>query len=786
MPEASSNFISQTVNAAPDRPQNATRDDDKSVGSFPMSWFFVFFCVSGFCSILYEIIWLRLAMAAFGVTSALVSIVLSVFMAGLGAGAWGAGLLIRVGGDNIRRSALRFYALTELLIGVSAILVPYQLSYGRSLLEHLRFSSSWGYYLSSGIWVALTLIPWCACMGATIPLVMLAIRDRYLHQSQTSFSYLYAANVLGATLGTILPPLIIELYGFHATLKVGAILNGLLAATVLAMGRRNPVRDSIPLTEVSKVRRQFGDASRNGRLLALLFIGGLTSMGAEVVWIRQFTPYLGTMVYAFASILGIYLVSTFIGSWLYRVWRRRGGVKDPQFWALIGLALLLPVLTADPHLGLWQDVSQLRVFMGGVRLALGIVPFCGLLGFVTPMLVDRWSGGTPEKAGSAYAVNVIGCILGPLVSGFLLLPFINERWVLFICAVPWLLVGLNPDWWTETRPEKPLHASPFRPAYVLTGLALVLVLSTRGYETHFAKHAILRDHTATSLAVGEGMKRSLLVNGRGMVGLTPITKMMAHLPLAFLDHPPQSALAVCFGAGTSFRSMLSWGIETTAVELVPSVPRLFWYFHDDAQQVLNSPLAHVEIDDGRRFLERTPQQFDVIAIDPPPPVESAGSSLLYSKEFYSTIKQKLKPGGILQQWLPNGDEEVRAAVARALQESFTEVRAFRSLRGWGIHFIASDRPLPRRSSEELVQRMPAAAVTDMMEWGPGASPQLQFAAMLKSELPINRFLTDSPQTSAMHDDRPINEYFLLRLLKNGATATLSGGRHKITDIPSDQ
>jgi hypothetical protein len=194
----------------------------------------------------------------------------------------------------------------------------------------------------------------------------------------------------------------------------------------------------------------------------------------------------------------------------------------------------------------------------------------------------------------------------------------------------------------------------------------------------------------------------------------------------------------------------------------------------------------VEIDDGRRFLERTPQQFDVIAIDPPPPVESAGSSLLYSKEFYSTIKQKLKPGGILQQWLPNGDEEVRAAVARALQESFTEVRAFRSLRGWGIHFIASDRPLPRRSPEELVQRMPAAAVTDMMEWGPAASPQLQFAAMLKSELPINRFLADSPQTSAMHDDRPVNEYFLLRLLKNGATATLSGGRHKITDIPADQ
>ena len=49
-----------------------------------MGWIFIFFFLSGFCSILYEVIWLRLSMAQFGVTSAMVSIVLSIFMAGLG------------------------------------------------------------------------------------------------------------------------------------------------------------------------------------------------------------------------------------------------------------------------------------------------------------------------------------------------------------------------------------------------------------------------------------------------------------------------------------------------------------------------------------------------------------------------------------------------------------------------------------------------------------------------------------------------------------------------------
>src|SRR6266436_8183167 len=124
-----------------------------------MTWFFAFFFISGFCSVLYEIIWLRLAMAQFGVTTALTSIVLSMFMAGLGLGSWGSGRLIRRYEDRIRIPALRFYALAELTIGISALLVPYQLLWGRKLLERLAVSSSGPYYLGSGICLALTLIP---------------------------------------------------------------------------------------------------------------------------------------------------------------------------------------------------------------------------------------------------------------------------------------------------------------------------------------------------------------------------------------------------------------------------------------------------------------------------------------------------------------------------------------------------------------------------------------------------------------------------------------------------
>jgi spermidine synthase len=85
--------------------------------------------------------------------------------------------------------------------------------------------------------------------------------------------------------------------------------------------------------------------------------------------------------------------------------------------------------------------------------------------------------------------------------------------------------------------------------------------------------------------------------------------------------------------------MLSWVIDSTAVELVPSVPELVTFFHPNAAALMMSPLSHVVIDDGRFYLERSSAQYDVITIDPPPPVEAAGSSLLYSKEFYSTVRQ---------------------------------------------------------------------------------------------------------------------------------------------------
>ncbi len=717
-----------------------------------MVWFFIFFLVSGFCSILYEIVWLRLAVAQFGVTSALASIVISVFMAGLGLGSWGSGRLIRKCENRVTVPALRFYALAELLIGISALLVPYQLLWGRRLLEWTGASSSWAYYLGSGTWIALTLVPWCACMGATIPVAMLAIRRREAERSERSFSYLYLANILGALIGAAVPLLLIELYGFRDTLKIGAACNSLLALSAMLLSLDG--MESEP-TSPPKAAAVAGGAaghisSGTSRPLVLLFLTGLTSIGMEVVWIRQFTPYVGTVVYAFASILATYLVSTFIGLQIYRLWSRTNRHEGHLIWVLLGLFALLPLLAANPGI----HVSR------SLRLFVGIAPFSGVLGFLTPLLVDRWSGGDPGKAGKAYAVNVLGCILGPLLSGFLLLPLMSERWVLFVFSLPWLRMAVRPRGSSEKRSLRFDWQAGVSYAVVLSALALLL--TQKSYEDQFGPSQVLRDNTATIVAMGEGRNKYLLVNGVGITGLTPVTKFMAHLPLAFLDRPPKSALVVCFGMGTTYRSLLSWDIPVTAVELVPSVPRVLGYFHADGPELLRSPLSHVVIDDGRRYLERTPAQYDVITIDPPPPVQAAGSSLLYSKEFYAIISRRLRPGGILQQWLPGGDVVVRASVARALKESFPYVRVFHSVEGWGYHFLASDTPLPNPAAAELAQRLPAKAASDLLEWGPETTPEHQFADVLKNEISLDELIARAPRAPALQDDHPVNEYYVMR------------------------
>ena len=416
-------------------------------------------------------------------------------------------------------------------------------------------------------------------------------------------------------------------------------------------------------------------------------------MAMEVVWTRAFTPVLKTQVYSFGVIVFTYLGATFFGSWGYRqdlkisVPLDGRQIDEPR----LRLRRSCRCLTNDPRFAC--QVFLCGILSQSVQRDLFCWPAfvrCARSGIFDPSLIDDSAAGHPAVAGKAYAINVLGCILGPLFACYVLFPGLNEQHALVLLSLPFFVFYLL-GWRNLSR--RLGWGSGLAAGAVLLGS----LFCSRDFQTQVSSDCkrieVRRDYAASVMAADRGSSKMLLVNGMGMTTLTPITKFMVHLPLAFHQGPPESALIICFGMGTTYRSALSWNIDTTAVELVPSVPKMFGFYHADAEQVRDNPKGRIVIDDGRRFLRRTHEKFDVIVIDPPPPVEAAGSSLLYSREFYELAKQHLKPHGILQAWFPGGENVTVQAVVRSVHESFPCVRSFPSVEGWGLHLLASLEPI---------------------------------------------------------------------------------------------
>jgi spermidine synthase len=678
------------------------------------------------------------------------SVVISVFMLGLAVGSWGGGRMIEALTRATGLSAIYFYALTELLIGAGAFLVPLLFGAGESWLAQLGEANTVAYLTLSAVVIALSILPWCFAMGATFPAMMAYMRE-HSGSDTTSFSHLYLANVLGASAGALITAgLLVELLGFRHTLWVAGFVNILIATAGLLLGLQMPRGAAAARPVGATVEAPSGGRSVPW-IRTILFTTGLASLAMEVVWTRAFAPVLGNEVYSFAKLLFAYLVGTWSGSWWYRrdVAKSRIVAIGPLAVAA-AIAALLPVVLNDPRLAGTLD--------WGANIALAsILPLCAVLGYLTPRLIDDFSAGNPRRAGRAYALNVLGCILGPLLASYVLLPWLGAALSLALLAVPLFAFAfafrheLGPRWrWGAGG--------------VAAALLVCALLVTVSYENPCSwteqNCEVRRDYAATVVSTGVGRHRQMLVNGVGITELTPITKYMAHLPLAFHRGKPESSLVICFGMGTTYRSLLSWDVATTAVELVPSVRDAFGFYHADAGAVLRDPKGRVVIDDGRRFLNRTRETYDVIVVDPPPPVQAAGSSLLYSREFNEAVRSHLKRGGVFSTWFPGGEDNLVRAVAGSLAEVFPYVRVYRSVEGWGLHFLASMEPLQPIDADTMLGRLSPRARADLSEWTThGLRPDIE--RVLGGELPITLLLPDRASITVT-DDRPYNEYFLVR------------------------
>jgi predicted membrane-bound spermidine synthase len=736
------------------------------MNQFTRRLLFLLFFLSGFCSLVYQVVWTRLAFATFGIITPVLSVVLSVFMLGLAVGAWAGGRFITSLVEKTGLSAVAFYAGAELLIGLGAFAVPKLFAAGEYFLLAAGQTNSLGYLSWSALVLAFSILPWCLFMGATFPLMMAYVRERDC-QNVESFSFLYLANVLGAMSGTFLTAIVlVELIGFRHTLWIAAAGNFTIAMIGGWLGWNQ--RGSATSLSVETKGGLAGPAvasrpARSGTryIKWILFSTGFSAMAMEVVWARTFTWVLGTQVYSFALVVFAYLGATFLGSLWYRHNLKKNSLwPTARLMSLLVVAVILPILAGDPRFVKWDSDAVIDTISAIIVLA-SICPLCAILGYLTPSLIDEYAAGDPAVAGRAYAVNVLGCILGPLFACYILLPHLSERHALILLCLPFYVFCLL------------LRNSQSRWQQLGWGLAAGAALTAslflvRDFETMLLRTqkttVVRRDYAATVISYGEEYAKHLLVNGIGMTVLTPITKFMVHLPLAFHQGKPESALVLCFGMGTTYRSALSWNIDTTTVELVPSVTKAFGFYHADAERFINDPNGHIVIDDGRRFLKRTSRKYDIIVVDPPPPVGAAGSSLLYSKEFYELAKQHLKPGGILQMWFPGGEVLTSQAVIRSINESFPHVRCFPCMEGWGVHLLASTEPIEQLDANQLAAQMPESAKRDLLEWTDSEDTPAYIGQVVTNEIPTSELLNPHPEIQ-ITDDRPYNEYFLLRLWK---------------------
>ncbi len=749
---------------------------------------YLIFILSGAAGLIYEIVWARQLVLVFGNTTQAVSAILTGFFGGMAIGSVAGGRLA----DRVR-SPLRLYGVLELALVVVVLLTPltfqaihelYRGAYGAlqgqpQVLSLLRFALA-----------LLALGPATVMMGATLPTLVRHLSGGPHHLSR-AFGRLYAANTVGAIVGTLLSGLVlIELLGLTGALIVGATASGVAGVVALALARGEPLPDQAPdpAPEVavapgyrpSPTEGEGVPVPRPTVALLVAFVSGLTSLGYQTLWTRLLASGTGGSTYVFTMILGVFLTGIAIGAVIFSL--TRGRLRSPIALlaasqlavALLALLGLVNVIARPQPLDPFFALDVLGELWGAVLLV--VLPATIVMGLAFPaasaLLPDR-RGHVATETGHLLAANTTGAICGTFLIPFFVIPAIGSPSAVIGLA----LINVATALVLAAGRLRGVPRVGLAGAGAAIGLALAVALATPGLVVDPGEARIrgangvieaqAEDEIASVQAGRAGGAQHLWVAGTSMTLLTVDARLMPILPL-MMRPESETALTVAFGMGSSFRTALIAGLEVDAVELVPSVPQMFGRFYPDAATVLSNPRADVIVADGRNHVELTDRRYDIIVTDPPPPIESAGVSVISSYEYYLAGRDRLNDGGVMMQWMPYGQtlDEFKAHV-RSFRAAWPNVMVAFGPGGYGFLMLGSETPLELRDEtmREVLER--PGVLEDLS--GAYDSPESTvegWIARIRSLVwiegdEVERFVGDGPLIT---DDRPLPEYFLLRRL----------------------
>src|SRR5262249_54376416 len=181
-------------------------------------------------------------------------------------------------------------------------------------------------------------------------------------------------------------------------------------------------------------------------------------------------------------------------------------------------------------------------------------------------------------------------------------------------------------------------------------------------------------------------------------------RLFAYLPLA-LRPESQNVLLICYGCGVTADALLH-GPNVRQMDVV-DISKEVIHLADSYSGIgytnpLHDPRSTTFIQDGRFFLQAAPRQYDIITGEPPPP-KNAGAVNLYSSEFFSLMKDRLKENGIATFWLPLDQLKPNEAKAilRAFHDVFSNASVWASDENWIM--LGINGPGRKMNEEELRQ-----------------------------------------------------------------------------------
>ncbi|QDG49760.1 hypothetical protein FIV42_03110 [Persicimonas caeni] len=713
---------------------------------------FLFFFLSGFTSLVFEVLWERMLMHIFGSTSFALSTLLTAFMAGLALGSYIGGRVA----EKLKRPLL-VYGLLEGSIGAYALAVPLMLDllpsvYGM-IFDHF-IEDFYVFSLLRFVAVFAILVIPTTLMGATLPIVSQWV-SRHQKMFQGGIGLLYGTNTFGACMGTLLAGFILlPSFGLSLTNTVFAFSNFALCALVFVAAKMG-LSDLKPgefvdrAEDVEELDELEGASETSDKIphwavwtvFGLFALAGGISMSYQVLWTRAYVIILGSSTYSFTVILTAFLVGLASGSAAISPFLKR--IKRPVFW--LGLTQFGVAASATAaffvldRLPVWL-FERLRDDVGGTTeiyayyfFLVGVVVLIPtfLQGMSFPLVIrtavhERTSSG--KLVGTAYAFNTAGSIIGSFAAGFILMPWLGLNTAIAVIIAINLCVAVSLaglESWLNPKRNRiiavALAATVAVSGYVFAPRIDPIALTRGMFRVYWARELFTPEKlakddpelvfyedglTATTTVEKRGELVTLKANGKPeasdgadmatqvLVGLMPFVVRSGDPNLEIRN---EEAVMVGYGSGVTAGGSLQWPLKhLEVIEIEAAMFEASKFFDHVNHRPLEDPRTKVIESDGRNYLEYTNKTYDVIVSEPSNPW-IAGVSSLFTVEHFARAKRHLKPGGVFAQWVQLYElrpENVRRVFATFL-EVFPHVHAFSSMpKGTDLILIGSDDPIP--------------------------------------------------------------------------------------------